>query len=224
MGGKGVGVFAPERLTTRMRDVMVDLETMGKRPGCPVLSIGAVFFDPQTGALGPEMYEVVNYKSCLQLGLEADAETEAWWAQQSEEARLVIDLAMVNKGDYSPKRKGGTGKQITAPPNVGIGRALDIFSEFVEPVGKREVRVWGNGSDFDNAILAHCFHAAKRELPWEFWNSRCFRTLKALSAMKMERTGTYHNALDDAKTQALHAAKVFAELAGKKAPKPRRGV
>lgn len=225
MGGKGVGVGKHEKLTTRMKDVMVDLETLGKRPGCPILSIGAVYFDPLTGELGPEMYEVVNLESCMKLGLVVDPETEKWWSEQSEEARLVLELASVNKGSYSPKKRGGTGRGITAPPNVGLGRGLDIFAEFCGLAGKKEVKVWGNGSDFDNAILAHCFHLAKRELPWEFWNNRCFRTLKALSPLKMERSGTHHNALDDAKTQALHAVKVYADLAAKKtATTKRRGV
>ncbi|EMB9007226.1 3'-5' exoribonuclease, partial [Salmonella enterica] len=29
-----------------MNNLMVDLETMGKKPNAPVVSIGAVFFDP----------------------------------------------------------------------------------------------------------------------------------------------------------------------------------
>lgn len=214
---------APANLA-ELDNVMVDLETYGTKPGCPILSIGAVYFDPRTGKLGKEMYEIVNLESCLKLGLVIDPETVKWWDEQSEEARLVLELAKVNKGSYSPKKQGGTGRGITAPPNVGIGRVLDILTEFLEPAGKKNVKVWGNGSDFDNVILAHCYQATKRDLPWEFWNNRCFRTLKALSALKMERTGTHHNALDDAKTQAIHAGKVFAELAARKTAKPRRKV
>lgn len=206
-------------------NIMVDLETYGTRPGCPILSIGAVYFDPLTGKMGKEMYEVVNLDSCLKLGLELDPDTVAWWDKQSDEAKVVLELAKVNKGDYSPKRQGGTGRTVTAPPNVGIGRAMDIFSEFCALAGKKRVKLWGNGSDFDNVIIAHCYHLTKRELPWEFWNNRCFRTLKALSALKMERTGVHHHALHDAKTQAAHAAKVFAELAAKKAkPRAKRAI
>ncbi len=32
-----------------MNHLMVDLETMGNGPYAPVISIGAVFFDPNTG-------------------------------------------------------------------------------------------------------------------------------------------------------------------------------
>ncbi|HFU0600169.1 TPA: 3'-5' exoribonuclease, partial [Escherichia coli] len=41
--------------TSRMwHHMMIDLETMGKNPDAPLISIGAIFFDPQTGDMGPE--------------------------------------------------------------------------------------------------------------------------------------------------------------------------
>ncbi|NPH19960.1 exonuclease, partial [Escherichia coli] len=41
--------------TSRTCDhLMIDLETMGKNPDAPIISIGAIFFDPQTGDMGPE--------------------------------------------------------------------------------------------------------------------------------------------------------------------------
>ncbi|EFH1644304.1 exonuclease, partial [Escherichia coli] len=40
--------------TSRTCDhLMLDLETMGKNPDAPIISIGAIFFDPQTGDMGP---------------------------------------------------------------------------------------------------------------------------------------------------------------------------
>ena len=193
-------------VTKKLVDVMVDLETLGRRAGCSVLSIGAVYFDPQTGKMGDELYVVVNRQSCVELGLHEDPETLAWWEAQSAEAKTVLTQAGLKKGS---KATGYSLKE----PNKGIGRALDMLTEYLEPAGKRDVRVWGNGADFDNAILANCYAAANRPMPWEFWNNRCFRTLKALApSVKMDRTGAHHNALDDAKTQAAHAAKVFAHL------------
>ncbi|WP_000990638.1 RecE family exodeoxyribonuclease, partial [Escherichia coli] len=41
--------------TSRTCDhLMIDLKTMGKNPDAPIISIGAIFFDPQTGDMGPE--------------------------------------------------------------------------------------------------------------------------------------------------------------------------
>jgi exodeoxyribonuclease VIII len=88
--------------------------------------------------------------------------------------------------------------------------ALDRFTDFLQPVGFKRVKVWGNGSDFDNAILSCCYGATGREVPWDFWHNRCYRTLKALRpGPKLVREGTYHNALDDAKSQALHAIELL---------------
>ncbi|MGL9773300.1 MAG: 3'-5' exoribonuclease domain-containing protein [Sodalis sp. (in: enterobacteria)] len=33
-----------------MNNVMLDIETRGKKAGCPILSVAAVMFEPATGA------------------------------------------------------------------------------------------------------------------------------------------------------------------------------
>jgi len=75
------------------------------------------------------------------------------------------------------------------------------------------VRVWGNGSNFDNVILEHTYRLLNIKLAWKNQNDRCFRTLKKIyPEMKIERCGTYHNALDDAITQAKHAIKIYGRI------------
>ncbi|HBC1268753.1 TPA: 3'-5' exoribonuclease, partial [Escherichia coli] len=37
-------------------DVMIDLETMGTNTCAPIVSIGAVFFSPESEELGPTFY------------------------------------------------------------------------------------------------------------------------------------------------------------------------
>ena len=171
-----------------MENIMVDLETLGMTPGCVILSIGAVAFD-RTG-LGREFYKVVNSKSCLDAGLTTDQSTVDWWSRQSDDARKVL----IEAGET----------------DTTLGDALAEFGQFVREFGPRTVKVWGNGSDFDNAILACAYKALGRQLPWQFWNNRCFRTLKNLkTGVEPRREGTYHNALDDAKHQARHAIALY---------------
>lgn len=180
-----------------MKDVMVDLETLGRRAGCSILSIGAVAFDAETGKLGPELYTVIKVASCEAVGLHTDPDTVAWWEKQNPEAQKVLKQARAARG------------------NKALDKALIGFNEYLAQFGPKAVRVWGNGSDFDNAILINCYAATNLTAGWEFWNSRCFRTLKGMAPhIKTERQGTYHNALDDAKTQALHAIKVLQHLKG----------
>ena len=76
--------------------------------------------------------------------------------------------------------------------------------------GAQNQGVWGNGASFDNVILANAYEALGRRAPWQFWQDRCFRTVKSMyPKLELARLGTYHNALDDAKWQteyllALH--------------------
>jgi hypothetical protein len=164
------------------KNTMVDLETLGRRAGCSILSIGAVHFDEH--GVEDEFYIVVNKASCTGAGLHVDPDTLAWWEKQSPEARQVL---------------------VDAEAGTLLADALDQFGAFA-----KGTNVWGNGADFDNAILYACYAAVGKDVPWPFWNSRCYRTLKNLyKGTKLERQGTYHNALDDAKTQAEHASLIL---------------
>ncbi|EOP2285770.1 RecE family exodeoxyribonuclease, partial [Escherichia coli] len=50
--------------TSRTCDhLMLDLETMGKNPDAPIISIGAIFFDPQTGDMGPEFSKTIDLET-----------------------------------------------------------------------------------------------------------------------------------------------------------------
>lgn len=164
-----------------MRDLMVDLETMDNKPTSAIVSIGAVFFD-KTG-LGPQFYKRVNLQSSIDAGLTVNGDTVMWWLKQSEQARLEL-----------------------AKPSEELRDVLVDFYRFIEAESSRkEVRVWGNGASFDNAILANAYAATNLTLPWEFWNDRCYRTLKSMyPTVKLQRSGDYHNARDDAKSQANH--------------------
>lgn len=172
---------------------MLDLETLGTRPGCAILSIGAVAFDRHAGRLGDEFYMVVNRKSCTSKGLVEDASTLEWWSRQSEEARKVLAEAETAAN--------------------GLGGALVQFTAFLQKFGKRDLYIWGNGSDFDQPILTACYAVTGYPLPWLFYNNRCYRTLRALGNIKAEhRHGVAHNALDDAKTQAHQAINILKKL------------
>lgn len=50
---------------------MIDLETRGNKPNSPIISIGDVFFEPETGKLGCDFYPVVTLKSAVKDGAAA---------------------------------------------------------------------------------------------------------------------------------------------------------
>lgn len=168
--------------------VMVDLETLGNRPGSVIVAIGAVKFDPdgQEDQAMPEFYARVTAESCVEAGLTMDPGTVRWWMRQAHEARMeVADESL---------------------PRVDLVPALEDFAGWAFP----NAGIWGNGADFDNALLAAAYQAVGMSVPWPHWKSRCYRTVKALAPkVKMERTGTHHNALDDARDQARHLLRIF---------------
>jgi len=185
--------YPPEVIVPR--DIMVDLETLGTGPGCAILSIGAVAFDPPTGELGAEFYTLVSTRSCRALGLREEDDTMEWWSRQKPEAQAVIDQA--------------------ADSHVSVANALAQLAAFIRSHGGApRVRLWGNGADFDNAILADLYRRLGQQPPWNFWNNRCFRTLKALvPGVEPDRSGPPHNPRDAAKHQAWWAGVISGLLA-----------
>lgn len=166
-----------------MNNMMLDLETLGTSSNAAIVSIGAVYFDPTTNTLGNEFYADIDLKSAVAFGGQIDADTVIWWLGQSEDARKAL---------YLPH-------QTTTA--VNILTTLESFAEFCVP----KVHIWGNGVDFDNVVLGNAYKRAEMEMPFSYGKNRCFRTMKAmLPSVNVNREGTHHHALDDAKHQARY--------------------
>lgn len=188
----------------KSNDCMVDLETLGRRAGCQILSIGACFFTRQgEETVTHRFYQVCRTRGGHQtnLGLDyTDDNTAKWWEKQSAEARQVLTAS----------------RKASAPTLPEALREFDAWLSLCTKGDLENLRMWGNGSDFDNAILYAAYAACAIPVPWEFWNSRCFRTLKAEAAnvLAPKREGTAHNALNDAVYQAEYAAAIFRTQSG----------
>lgn len=166
---------------------MIDLETMGLSPNAAILSIGICRFDQEN--IHETFYTNVRLADCLAHGLTTTPSTEKWWSEQSVEARAAWQDA-------------------NAPT---LTDALTKMHQWFAPLAsKRELCPWGNGADFDLVLLNSAHAALDVDSPWEFWNHHCFRTMKNMFDVgKMPRTGTHHNALDDAITQAKHLQRIL---------------
>ncbi len=180
-------------------NVSLDLETLGTVPGSTILSIGAVEFGPN--GVGPaEFYTVISRRSCANAGLTEDADTLAWWQKQSYEARTALIDAT----------NGASGK------TQSVAMALSSFDMWLNQNLGGDVCVWGNGSDFDNALMMEAYRRTGHEPGWPYKRNRCYRTLAALAALRPDmaviRKGVAHNALDDARTQAEHAVRILNAL------------
>src|SRR5260370_33989250 len=167
-------------------DVMVDLETLGTLPGSVIISIGAIAFDEMQISEEPSFYTAITRTSCEGFGLKTSSETLAWWEKQNFGAQCVLN----------------------DPNAVELDVALRFFNEWLSQF-HGAVRIWGNGANFDNPLLACAFAAVEMKPYYKFWNERCYRTVKnQYLDLELARTGTYHNALDDARCQAEHLVQI----------------
>ncbi|EFL6916164.1 exonuclease [Escherichia coli] len=181
--------------TSRTCDhLMIDFETMGKNPDAPIISIGAIFFDPQTGDMGPEFSKTIDLETA---GGVIDRDTIKWWLKQSREAQSAI-----------------------MTDEIPLDDALLQLREFIdENSGEFFVQVWGNGANFDNTILRRSYERQGIPCPWRYYNDRDVRTIVELgkaidfdarTAIPFE--GERHNALDDARYQAKYVSVIWQKL------------
>ncbi|WP_420703649.1 3'-5' exoribonuclease domain-containing protein [Escherichia albertii] len=181
--------------TSKMqRHLMIDLETMGKNPDATIISIGAIFFDPQTGEMGPEFSKAIDLETA---GGIIDRQTIKWWLKQSREAQSAI-----------------------LTDEIPLDDALLQLREFIaENSCEFFVQVWGNGASFDNVILRRSYERQGLPCPWRYCNDRDVRTIVELGnsigfdvRMAIPFEGVPHNALDDARHQAKQVSAIWQKL------------
>lgn len=165
---------------------MIDIETADTGTAAHVLSIGAVTFNAKTGEMGDPFYFRLDDTDQQYRTISMD--TIRWWMQQSREAQ----------------QDAWVGETIPAT------KALSILQPYVVTAD----RVWARGPSFDlaiiNSLAKDCMPVGEEEyyeqkpreyIPWYKWrDERVLRDI--LGGRAPHRTGTHHNAKDDAVHQA----------------------
>ena len=161
------------------RHVMIDIETMGNKPGCAVVSIGALEFYPEAGVIGETFHFSVNLTDALLHGLTIDQGTVKWWGNQSPEAKRAI----------------------TDNPTT-LKSALHLLTQFLHcpetHVIPKNMPIWCRGTSFDPVMLDAAFAAAGMTAPWQYWQWRDMRTLLKVCEeykgyVEPKRTDTAHD-------------------------------
>jgi len=197
-----------------MKHIMVDLETWGTKPYATIISIGAVYFDPELNEpIRDEFYVTIDPIASERVGFRKDADTLAWWLQPAQSAAWAEWYKI---------------------PHLEPQAAFFGFSQWLQSLSLSEVTptafddwqahiaIWGNGATFDNTLLRQGYELLQMEPPWRHFNDRCFRTLKNLThcqnvpneagaymdditakSLAPPHEGLQHNALVDARQQAL---------------------
>jgi hypothetical protein len=157
-----------------MRDVMIDIETLGLSPNSVILTIAAVRFNRQTGEVTGGTHLRVNPN---QSDRRIDEASLRWWFTQPSKS-----IADVLSG------------------HAALPEALRLLSEFI----RADDIVWSQGTDFDFPVLQDAFDECGLPVPWKYFAKRDNRTVYDVCGFdprSIEREGTYHNALDDCRHQ-----------------------
>lgn len=169
--------------------IMVDIETLGTRPGAIVLSAAFVRFSD-------EAHMSINLSVSDQeiLGLEKDASTCAWWNDQ--EAKTP--------GVYARATAGAQPLAIALP-------YITTWLKWAVPDG--DFLIWCHGAPFDCPILGEVYRRSNIDCPWggrDFWRIQDTRTLYNLAGIDPRNYAVPppHIALNDAigQTRAANAA------------------
>lgn len=163
--------------------VMVDLETLGTKPGCMLLSIGAVRFDPKGDPNDPntisgEFYHNIKLDEQHAGGLTMSHQTVGWWLKQSDKARAML---LYDK--------------------IPLGETMRNFEGYF--IEENSQAIWSHGMNFDIPIIDHCMELCGIKPPWGWTRIRDTRTIFDMADSWPDRSkGIYHYALDDAFNQA----------------------
>lgn len=169
------------------RHIMVDLETLSTNLNAAILTLGAVNFDPfDSTSPMQELYLRIELEDQESLGADIDPNTIDWWSKQDP---AIIDEA------FGPDNR------------VPIQQAIKEFHKFVWNCDK----VWSHGATFDLIILQLLFKQLGMACPWNYYNMRDTRTLFDLADPEMPQAQK-HNALEDAKRQAIGVQNVYKKL------------
>jgi len=186
-------------------DIMLDLETLSTAKNAAVIQVGmCVFdiFDPEH----PLKYPLYDARIQVRPDFDratVDPNTLAWWLRQESKARLQVETALTQ----------GLSEE------GAISAVMDVMGTIRRDLGTANTFVWSKGPDFDMAILASLFARQGSNLNrvFDYRAARDVRTLFDLYGWAPEVDWDWHgwvahDALCDAKGQAVQAAQAFRYL------------
>ncbi len=191
-------------------EVMIDIETLGTVMGSPVITIGAVLFDPYASDSSEELARRVfvrriDLSDAIRLSAHGvDGKTVRWWFEQddaaikalvgkdavtAQEALKDLELYCLERGAFANEK------------------FFDNITDF-----PKCCRYWAKDPDFDMRLMQHYYDlpdiSAKQ--PWQFFECMSVRTVQdlawpegGLERPDFEVPGVAHDAGWDAITQAM---------------------
>jgi hypothetical protein len=196
-------------LPDNFNHVMIDIETLGMKPGCVVLQIACVPFQLrcQEATIPADKdrwlaYTVratanfhLNVSQQLLTGMKIDGETLKWWAHPE---RTNIYPALFMAGAKADNRS-----------------VLADFCDYIKP--RETPYIWTRGIDFDLPIISELLRVYDLREPWHYRHKMDVRTyLAAAFGTEMPNRdyylGTAHDAAVDCLNQIQDVQKAWRKL------------
>lgn len=166
-----------------MKRTMFDIEAWDLKETALLLSVGIVDIDQEVGQVRHPGIEEQQRD-----GRTIGASTAQWWTFQSEAARITTLSDAIWR------------------ENPGITAA------YIAQAAEEADEIWASGTSYDMKILSHFVKQYLPDYRWPFWKERDHRTVRELvdphGLMKPSR-GTEHDALEDAKFQAVYLKRLL---------------
>lgn len=171
-----------------IRRVMIDIETLGTKPGCVVLEIGVVCNFPNPYAPG----DTSDWSASCHVDISQqpdaiiDPATMLWWMRHTAALDRLIQAQLAGQ-------------------TVSPAAAIDTLAAMLRGVDE----VWANSPSFDCSILVDFVARYTGGVPWRHTHERDFRTARALHPdVPYVPPADAHSALADALAQAAHLDKL----------------
>ena len=190
-------------------EAMIDIETLGTVAGSPVVTIGAVLFDPYSSDSSQAMLDrslniKIDLSDTIRYSTGVDGGTLRWWFEQDDKAikALVGDDAVTAKEAFSKLWR------------YCCERGTFVNKEFFNGLSDlpKACRYWAKDPDFDMRLMQHYYDHPdiNATMPWKFWENRSVRTVQDLAwpggstdRPTFQVPGVAHDARWDAIQQAM---------------------
>lgn len=166
-----------------MKDVMIDIETMGTRSTSMIVQIGACYFNRHTGDIGKTFLTNIKHKDDR---FTVDWDTISWWLGQSEDARKSIT-------------------KLALP----VDEAVRDLAEFL----KDAKYIWSHATfDIPILLNAFNVVGEKFPIHYRMMRDIRTLMDLADHTSESKRAGVHHNALDDCKFQVQYCSEAMRKI------------
>lgn len=167
---------------------MLDLETLGTTPSCPVASIAVVAWSGDSPLK-------IFYRRVIFDPTKGEEGTMRWWDTQSESAKKeVFDASPTMQTLFTVDDKFNPEFAVKTP----LRQCLLELNEWVKSLDYRfSSPWWSQGSAFDFPILEDKYRQEGLLPPWKFWMVRDTRTAFDICGVTHVKSEGAHHAVVD---------------------------